>query len=110
MLASSPSAAVANRSASPTSPHATTGAFLAAGCQHAARRLRNRILVARGEPAVKDVVWRPPWAPLGAVGAVAGAIASAITGSPLVGAAAATALPALLASSSVATLLQARRR
>ena len=86
------------------------GAVLAAACQHGARLLRNRIVVARGEPAVKDVVWRPPWAPLGVMGLVAGAVAGAITSSPRVAAAAGAALPAVLAATSLGILLQARRR
>lgn len=80
--------------------------------QITAKRLRNRALVRRGEPPVKDVVFvlGPFLIMFGGLGAIAGAVAAGIAGAwwpaaPL----AAAAPPALLAAVFVvAAAMQAR--
>jgi hypothetical protein len=54
-------------------------AWLGEHATYAAKGWRNAIYFKRGEPGVKDMVWRPPWRELGVLGLACGIVA------PLVG-------------------------
>jgi hypothetical protein len=84
------------------------GSVLAAALQLAARRARNRALLARGLPAYKDEVFRPMWRLLGPIGLLVGAISGGLGAGPGVALASGLVLPAGVALSALLLLRQGR--
>jgi hypothetical protein len=76
------------------------GALGSAWVQRRARMHRNEVVTRRGEPAVKDVVWVPPWRGFGIVGALLGAVVAPLSHSVWAAAAAGLVLPGLLVGAS----------
>jgi len=87
------------------------GSLVAAFVQITGKRLRNARLIRRGEPPIKDVMFRPLWLLFGILGAIAGASWTwRLDGTWITGAIAGAGMPALATLIFLGVLLRQLRR
>jgi len=87
------------------------GSFVAAIVQITGKRLRNARRIKRGEPPIKDVMFRPFWLLFGILGAIAGASWTwRLDGTWITGAIAGAGVPALATLTFIGVVLAELRR